>query len=128
MGPRTVCELEGVHGNTEGGTGEGGASAKPDTTVVVFGRRHRLEEAPLVAQLGISEETWAAMLSATKPGDAGASTTTWAGSRRVVVGVLPEVCSRHNSPSRAWAIPAIAKQAKGDADAVVVALVSGVGS
>ncbi len=96
---------------------------QPDTTVVVFGRRHRLEEAPLVGQLGIPEETWSAILAATKPGDGGDSTTTWVGQRKVVVGVLPEACSRHNRPSRAWAIPAIAKQARGTADAVVVALV-----
>lgn len=96
---------------------------QPATTVVVLGRKHRLAEAPLVPQLGISEETWAAMLDATKPGDAGAHTTTWVGARKVVVGVLPEVCSRHNSPSRAWAVPGIAKLAKGDQDAVVVALV-----
>lgn len=88
---------------------------------VVIGRAERLRTDAVLAWTGLSAETRDAMLEATSPGDAGAKAETWVGARKVVLGVLPEACSRHNSPSRAWAIPALAKAATDDA--VVVLLV-----
>ena len=74
--------------------------------VIAIGRKDAL--APLAGTFGVPEASWAAMLDATSPGDGGASTTTWIEARRVTLGVLPEACSRHNSPSRSWAIPKLA--------------------
>ena len=52
-----------------------------------------------------------ALLEAASPGDDGAVVSTWsvavrgaAAPQRVVLGVLPEACSRHNAPSRAHAV------------------------
>ncbi len=94
--------------------------------VVVIGRRQRLEDPALRAAVGVDDDTWTAMLDDADPGDGGASAETRVGKRRVVVGVLPERCSRHNSPSRAWAIPALVEKVGGKKDAgVLLALESG---
>ncbi len=87
--------------------------------VIALGRADDLR--PLAEPLGLDPATWAAMLENTRPGDKGASTTTWCGTRRITAGVLPEVCSRHNSPSRAWALPRLASVSE---DAVIVVALS----
>ena len=81
------------------------------STLVLIGRRSSLQAAEIPALAGVDAETWTAMLERTDPGDRGASATTWVGTRKVVAGLLPEPCSRHNSPSRAWAIPGLVKGA-----------------
>lgn len=92
---------------------------------LVVGRADVLREAARVREgLGVPEETWNALLDRTKPGDSGASATTWIGARKVVLGVLPEVCSRHNSPSRAWAIPGLVKSIASEKEALVLHLLS----
>jgi probable aminopeptidase NPEPL1 len=84
-------------------------------TLLLIGRKARLSAAfgPLASALGVSEQTWTAMLASITPGDAGGSATTWVGGRKIVVGMTPEHCSRHNSPSRAWAIPGLVREASG---------------
>jgi probable aminopeptidase NPEPL1 len=91
-------------------------------TVVVIGRKAQLEGSELAGILGVCEKAWAAMLERTKPGDSGAAATTWVCDRKVSLAVLPEVCSRANSPSRAWAIPKLAAAAKGTHDALIIAV------
>jgi len=91
--------------------------------LLVVGRRARLEAADLAGALGAAPETIAAILSRLEPGDAGSSSSLWVGERRVWIGILPEACSRHNSPSRAWAIPARVREAAGDRDLTVALLV-----
>ncbi len=91
----------------------------PRATVVI-GRKGPIEKAALSEFLGVDPTAWAAMLAGTRAGDGGASTTTWIGPRKISLGLLPEPCSRHNSPARAWAIPSLAALAKGKQDAVVV--------
>ncbi len=59
----------------------------------------------MLARLPLDPGTWAAMVESVDPGDWGERATSWAGTRRVSAVVLPDACSRHNSPSRAWAIP-----------------------
>jgi probable aminopeptidase NPEPL1 len=93
------------------------------TAVAVIGRASRLAAvADVPAMLGVDAASWAAMLDRTKAGDGGASAVTWVGRRKIVMGVLPEPCSRHNSPSRAWAVPAISAKVRGEDKAVVVHL------
>ncbi len=94
------------------------AANNPDLdarSFVLIGRAERLRSEAVLTWTGLSSAARDAMLDATAPGDGGASAETWVGQRKVVLGVLPEVCSRHNSPSRAWAIPGLAKKASGDA-------------
>jgi probable aminopeptidase NPEPL1 len=88
--------------------------------VVVIGRAERLGCEEVLGWTGLSAETRDAMLAATVPGDGGSAAEAWVGAQKVVLGVLPEVCSRHNSPSRAWAIPGLAKRASGDAVVVLM--------
>ena len=82
-------------------------------TLVCIGRAERLRDSSVQEYLPVDAQTWEAMLERAEPGDWGASETTWVGTQKIVAGVLPEDCSRHNSPSRAWAIPKLAGLAKG---------------
>ena len=92
---------------------------------LVIGRADALRSADDIREgLGVSADTWSALLERTKSGDAGASATTWVGDRKVIIGVLPEPCSRHNSPSRAWAIPGLVKTVASEKDALVVHVLS----
>ena len=89
-------------------------------TLVVIGRSNQLSEDSTAAITGLPDSTWAAMCASLKGGDAGASTSSWdENGKKVVAAVLPEPCSRHNSPSRSWAIPALAKSAAGKGDAAI---------
>ena len=88
--------------------------------LVWIGRRGALTGLALPPELGLTPETWDAMLQSVEPGDRGASTSTWVGQRELVMGVLPEECSRHNSPARSWAIPKLAARALGRQDALLV--------
>ncbi len=81
---------------------------------LVIGRASRLLEADVAELLSdLPPATWQAMVKRTDPGDGGRVATTWTGGSpaRISAGVLPEACSRHNSPSRAWAIPSIVQSA-----------------
>jgi len=89
-------------------------------TIVVIGRAHRLADDEVLDWTGLSAETRDAMVQATTPGDGGAKAEAWVGTRKIVLGVLPEACSRHNSPSRAWAIPSLARAATGDAAIILM--------
>jgi len=92
-----------------------------DALVVLLGRAAALGASPWPARLGLDAETLRAMLAAARPGDAGATASTFLGARRVVLAVLPEACSRHNSPSRAWAIPGLVGALRGAKGGVLVA-------
>ncbi|MEL6346750.1 MAG: leucyl aminopeptidase family protein [Myxococcota bacterium] len=82
--------------------------------VLIIGRRARLNDETLATALSVDPQTWTAILRRTDPGDHGKTATLWQGTRRIKIGVLPEHCSRHNSPSRAWAIPAMVRDAGSD--------------
>ncbi|HHO51466.1 MAG TPA: hypothetical protein ENK18_11470, partial [Deltaproteobacteria bacterium] len=76
----------------------------------------------------IEERAWRTMVKRSDPADSGRVATHWTGHTpaRISAGVLPEVCSRHNSPSRAWAVPHIVHSAgqKGNVG-IVLALEEG---
>ena len=91
--------------------------------LLVVGRRERLCDDSVLALLPEDlRETWSAMVRRTEPGDSGRLVSTHHGpkARRINAGVLPEVCSRHNAPSRAWAIHSLvsAGARSGDFDVV----------
>lgn len=94
------------------------------TDLMVLGRKEALRAPAVVAALKLPEEAWSAMLGRAEPGDAGVVLTTFVGARRILAAVLPEACSRHNSPSRAWAIPDLARRLDGRAEAMVVLALS----
>ncbi|MCO4745610.1 MAG: leucyl aminopeptidase family protein [Proteobacteria bacterium] len=84
-------------------------------TLLVFGRKNELLRDDVLAALPASLDVnvYKAMVNATRGGDSGRTTSSWTTDKpaKVVIGVLPEACSRHNSPTRAWAIPGIVKAA-----------------
>jgi probable aminopeptidase NPEPL1 len=90
---------------------------------LIFGRRAALHTSEWREKFGISAETWAAMLNATPGGDSGACTSTWIDDKQVLIGVLPEACSRHNSPTRAWAIPDLVRRVRPRGDALIIGLI-----
>ena len=93
----------------------------PDVeTVALIGRKAQLSASTWPERLGLDGASYQAMLNRCSPGDGGASTTTWSGSIKVIIGVLPEVCSRSNSPSRAWAIPGLSRRVGGSKPGLVV--------
>ena len=89
-------------------------------SIALIGRKSQLAESTWPATLGIESTVFEAMLKRCSPGDAGASTTHWVGTIKVIVGVLPEVCSRYNAPSRAWAIPGLARRVGGSKPGVII--------
>lgn len=84
-------------------------------TLLVFGRSDQLLRDDVIAALpaSIDRDVYKTMVKNTQGGDSGRSTSTWTTGRpaKIVVGVLPEACSRHNAPSRAWAIPGLVSAA-----------------
>ena len=81
------------------------------STVRIFvGRRSRLlgtdVRGRVPDELG---SMWETIVNSVDRGDDGGSTTTWTRQGKVVVSVLPEHCSRHNTPTRAWSLPRLVK-------------------
>jgi len=99
-------------------------SAPPAPNLVIVGRLARLQAADVRAVVPVSDAAWDAMLDAAKPGDAGASSTSFTGNdspSKLVACVLPEPCSRHNSPARPHAVSALSGPAVGGSgDATVL--------
>jgi probable aminopeptidase NPEPL1 len=89
-------------------------------SAVVVGRAHRLLD-PSVAAI-FPHPAWSDMVRAGDPGDSGRVAWAWTGASpsRIGVAVLPELCSRHNPPSRAWAIPRLVAGLPRHGDAAVV--------
>jgi len=93
-------------------------------TLVVIGRKERLLAADVRACLPPgAADAWDAMVESISPGDAGGSASTWlagAGLSKVVAGLLPEPCSRHNSPARPHAVASLSAHAGGKENAAVL--------
>lgn len=91
------------------------ADAPAAPTLVLAGRADALTSGAALEALpaGLDREVWTRMIAATKPGDGGANTSAWiAGDiEQVVAIVLPDVASRHNSPSRPDALASQLKKA-----------------
>jgi probable aminopeptidase NPEPL1 len=104
-------------------------AASPDAapsspTLVLVGRAERLLADDISALAPVSAVAWAAVVASCKPGDLGASATTFTdlpAPSKVVACVLPEPCSRHNSPARPHAVATLAGPAvRGAGDVTVV--------
>ena len=83
-------------------------------SLVLVGRKQGLESDSLKALLA-PHQTAAlnAILQELKPGDDGKGATSWSGvegTGRLVVCLLPEHCSRHNTPTRSYSITALLKK------------------
>jgi probable aminopeptidase NPEPL1 len=80
-------------------------------SLLFLGRQDRLLEDDVLKLVppSVGESIYRQMVKKTDAGDSGRLATTWSSGSpsRMHVGVLPEPCSRHNSPSRAWAIPGL---------------------
>ncbi len=94
-------------------------------TLLLIGRRDRLlaDDVRALVPASVGDRTWRQMVKRTDPGDVGRVAATFTGSSpvRVVAGVLPEPCSRHNTPARSLAIPGLVAGAglKGDVGIVL---------
>lgn len=93
------------------------------------GSKERLAAADVRSLLPAGAEAiWDTMLERLEPGDAGASSETFLPGDpavRLVVGVLPVECSRHNSPAQPHAVTKLVKAALGGAGKVAVLLALG---
>lgn len=95
-------------------------------TLLLIGRAGRLldDDVARLIPTQLGEGIYRQMVKKTDPGDSGKVATTWlSGSPgRLHVAVLPEHCSRHNSPSRAWAISGLAGNISVGSTSVVLCL------
>jgi probable aminopeptidase NPEPL1 len=79
-------------------------------TRVIVGRRHRLLQEDVLERVPEDlRDVWPKMVQAVDPGDDGRTTTAWSQAGKIVVGVVPERCSRHNTPTRAWSLARLVK-------------------
>ena len=75
--------------------------------MIVIGSKSQLLQSKLAEKIGIDSKMWLDILKNLTARDAPRTTRIWAGKNQVIVGVLPQDCSRHNSPSHSWAITQI---------------------
>lgn len=69
------------------------------------GRRERLLDGAVLKRVPEElRDLWSTIVKSVSPGDDGAATSTWTDQGKVIVAVLPERCSRHNTPTRAWSL------------------------
>ena len=76
-----------------------------ENVVLVLGNKPSLMKTSLAKRLQIPSTQWFAILQQMTPRHTGATTTTWIGSRKIHIAVLPTIRSRHNSPAGVWTIP-----------------------
>ncbi|MCB9688451.1 MAG: leucyl aminopeptidase family protein [Alphaproteobacteria bacterium] len=102
-----------------------GAPLPPSDALVFLGRGARLLEPDVLRLLpeSVGEPVFTQMVRKSDPGDTGRLVTTWTAGTpaRVSAALLPEPCSRHNSPSRAFAVGHALQGALHKGDVTVVA-------
>ncbi len=90
------------------------AAVAPAEALVVVGRKAALSSSALSSRLPEAlRPVLAQIIAELKPGDDGKATSSWTGAElpaRLVVCLLPEHCSRHNTPTRAYSITALLKK------------------
>ncbi|MFT7517988.1 MAG: putative aminopeptidase NPEPL1 [Kiritimatiellia bacterium] len=92
-------------------------------TRIIVGRRSRLLDDD-TKSIVPSELTavWSKMVKSVEPGDDGRATIAWTSQGRVLVGILPEHCSRHNSMARVWSMARMLHASGSDDVGIVIAL------
>jgi len=94
--------------------------------LVVVGRKSGLTSAPLAALLAEEQtQVLSRILEDLKPGDDGKAASSWTAgdsTSRFIVVLLPEHCSRHNTPTRSYSIAALLKKQMPRSGAVGVIL------
>ena len=97
------------------------AAAAPASTTVYAGLKDAVAQQ---APAGVDAALWASLVDSVTPGDDGAAASTAyardGALRRVVAAVLPDHCSRHNSPLRPHALASLVGANAGTEDAAVV--------
>lgn len=69
------------------------------------GRRERLLSAPVLERVPTElAPMWETIVKSVERGDDGGATTAWTPQGKVIVVVLSEQCSRHNSQTRSWSL------------------------
>jgi len=91
--------------------------------LMLVGRKGTLATHAAIQALGIPAQPWHALLDRADCATEGEVLSTFDGDRRILAAILPEACSRHNPPSRAWAIPDLVRELDGKGEAAVVVLV-----
>lgn len=95
--------------------------------MLLIGRRHALlsDRAASLLPSSIARGVWENMVGTSSVTDDGRASSTWltGAPERLVAGILPDACSRHNAPSRAWATPHIMAAARGAARTAVIVFV-----
>ena len=88
-------------------------ACKTATTRVYLGRRDALLSDEVIKSLPKDiRKRWEQMLDAGEPGDQGGVVQTWTKDefpQRIVIGILPEACSRHNTPARTHGVSHVLK-------------------
>ena len=92
--------------------------------VLVLGRKKQLLSAHVIAALpsAMNEVVWKKILEKAEPGDEGRLLNHHTEMGRVSIGLLPEYCSRHNSPTRAWAVSRLVRATRGRSQHILAAL------
>lgn len=89
------------------------AACKTASTRIYLGRRDALLSDEVIKSLPKDiRKRWEQMLDACEPGDQGGVIQTWTKDdcpQRIVIGVLPEACSRHNTPARTHGVSHVLK-------------------
>jgi len=90
------------------------AAVSPAEVLVLVGRKSALSSASLNSYLPEAlRPVLSQIIEELVPGDDGKATSSWTAAEqpaRLVVCVLPEHCSRHNTPTRAYSITALLKK------------------
>ena len=92
--------------------------------LLFLGRKDQLLDESVVQLLPkpMDRAVWNTVISKAAVGDDGTLMNHYAADMRIMIGILPEVCSRHNAPSRAWAITKLVRQAQGKHLHIVAAI------
>jgi probable aminopeptidase NPEPL1 len=81
--------------------------------LLIIGRKEHLNQDNLCTHLEVPQECWKDIFSILVKKN---KVVTIQNGREIIIAILPEACSRHNSPSRAWAITDLCNFASGDSD------------
>ena len=95
------------------------SSVNPTNNLLVLGRKGQILKDNLADFFNLSVDTWGTITNLLQTRS---KVTSIQKTREVRVALLPETCSRHNTPSRAWAVTDLCKLVSGKEDWDIVIL------